>query len=263
MLPIYADTLKAIAPRFRGDNAARQAQIISEVGDDLRPKLAHYQINTPLRIAHFLSQIAHESAGLRTTEEFASGEAYEGRADLGNTETGDGKRYKGRGLIQLTGRDNYRRLGNTLGEDFIAHPERCAEPAISLVIACEYWKWRAINATADTDDLVAVTRAVNGGTNGLADRRKYLGLAKTELARLGANLLHAASPVDSRPVLRRGSTGIAVIQLQLALKDKGFAITIDGDFGPGTHLAVVLYQQQKSLTADGIVGAATWNALDL
>ena len=263
MLPINADTLKAIAPRFRGDNAARQALIIDTIGGDLRSRLAHYQINTHLRIAHFLAQIAHESAGLLTTEEFASGEAYEGRVDLGNTQPGDGKRFKGRGLIQLTGRDNYQRMGNTLGEDFIANPKRCAEPGISLVIACEYWKSRNINAKSDTDDLVAVTRAVNGGINGLADRRRYLGLAKTELARLEATLLHASAPVDTRPVLRRGSTGIAVIQLQLALRDKGFPITIDGDFDPGTHLAVWLYQQQQSLAVDGIVGAATWNALGL
>src|SRR5690606_28454782 len=109
------------------------------------PTLNAYQINTKLRIAHFMGQVAHECAGFRTTEEFASGAAYEGRADLGNNQTGDGVRYKGRGLIQLTGRANYRRIGGLLGLPLEAEPQLAAEPATSLKIACEYWKIRNIN----------------------------------------------------------------------------------------------------------------------
>jgi putative chitinase len=263
MLPVNGETLTAIAPRFRGDKARRQAEIILEVGDLLRPTLVDYSINTALRIAHFLAQIAHESAGFRTTEEFASGEAYEGRADLGNTQPGDGKRYKGRGLIQLTGRANYKVYGLALGKDFIDDPEQCAEPGMSLIVACEYWKKRNINAKADRDDLVAVTRAINGGTNGLADRRQYLGKAKTELARIGGVIVHAGNTDTTKPVLRRGSQGITVIQLQLALQAAGFPTGIDGDFGPATELAVEMLQTREGLSADGIVGVATWSKLNV
>jgi putative chitinase len=263
MLPVTGDTLTAIAPRFRGDKARRQAEIILEVGDLLRPTLASYSINTAVRIAHFLAQVAHESAGFRTTEEFASGEAYEGRVDLGNTQPGDGKRFKGRGLIQLTGRANYKALGQTLNKDFIENPEQCAEPGMSLIIACEYWKSRHINAKADQDNLVAVTRAINGGTNGLADRRTYLGKAKTELARMGGIIVDTTHADTTKPVLRRGSNGITVIQLQLALQTAGYPIGVDGDFGPATELAIKLLQTREGLSPDGIVGAATWSKLNI
>lgn len=261
MLPVNADTLRAIAPRFSGARAERQAEIIERAGERLRAVLAEYEIDTPLRIAHFLAQIAHESAGFRTTEEFASGAAYEGRSDLGNTEPGDGKRYKGRGLIQLTGRANYRALGETLGKDLEAEPELAAEPGLSLVIAAEYWKSRNINAKADRDDLLAVTRAVNGGTNGLDDRRRYLGKAKTELARLGGLVLEAGTAPAAKAVLRRGDRGPAVAYLQESLRKAGFPIAIDGDFGPSTELAVRLLQSREGLLADAIVGPATWAKL--
>jgi len=181
MIPIDASTLYAIAPRFSGANHARQTAIISALAPHLSRVLAEYGITTRLRVAHWLAQICHESAGLRTTEEFASGAAYEGRKDLGNTHPGDGIRYKGRGLIQLTGRANYRAIGARLGVDLERHPERAAEPVLSLRIACEYWDSRNINRHADADDLIAVTRAVNGGLNGLEDRRRYLARAKAAL----------------------------------------------------------------------------------
>lgn len=183
MTPVTADVLRAVAPRFSGANAQRQSQIIDAIAGDFTSILDEYEISTDLRVAHFLAQIIHESAGLRTTEEFASGAAYEGRVDLGNTVRGDGKRYKGRGVLQLTGRANYRRYGKILGLDLEGQPHIAAEPLVSLRIACVYWRDRNINPLCDADDLVGVTKKVNGGTNGLADRRQYLVKAKAALAR--------------------------------------------------------------------------------
>jgi putative chitinase len=150
MMPIDGQVMFEVAPRFSGSKAARQAEIIAEISPILASTLASYGIDTRLRIAHFLGQTCHESAGFRTTEEFASGEAYEGRKDLGNTKTGDGPRYKGRGLLQLTGRANYRDLGKILKVNLEANPHRAAEPALSLMIACEYWKKRKINPDCDS-----------------------------------------------------------------------------------------------------------------
>lgn len=258
---INAALLWAVAPRLRGQLREQQRAIIEAIGPVLAPILESYQINSPLRIAHLLAQLAHESAGFRTTEEFASGTAYEGRRDLGNTEPGDGRRFKGRGLIQLTGRANYARFGRMLGQDLVSNPEAAAEPVLSLRIACAYWSDRAINVHADRDDLIAVTRAINGGTNGLADRRACLGRAKDALARSMAAAVPAVR--KDRPVLRRRSSGAAVILLQQALRDRGYALAIDGAFGPATELAVRLWQQSADLGADGIVGQNTWTSLGL
>jgi putative chitinase len=135
-------------------------------------------IETGLRLAHFMGQCAHESGGFRYMEEIASGQAYEGRADLGNILAGDGRRYKGRGPIQLTGRANYRAFGREVGIDFEAHPEIVAHPSVGLMAAIRYWNSRNLNAKADADDMLGITKAINGGTNGLADRRVQTAKAK-------------------------------------------------------------------------------------
>jgi predicted chitinase len=136
---------------------------------------------TPLRAAHFIAQLAHESDRFRALEEYASGADYEGRADLGNIEQGDGVRYKGRGVIQLTGRANYAEAGAYLGLSLEGQPGLAALPGVAYQTAALYWLSRNINADADADDIRAVTRAINGGTNGLKDRKHHLRRAKEVL----------------------------------------------------------------------------------
>lgn len=139
-------------------------------------------MDSALRLSHFMAQLAHESGSFRYMEELASGQAYEGRPDLGNTQTGDGKRFKGRGPLQLTGRANYRAFGRRIGIDLERHPEIAAIPSIGLHIALEYWESRSLNALADADDILGITKKVNGGLNGLADRKAHLSKIKGWLA---------------------------------------------------------------------------------
>jgi putative chitinase len=254
MAKLNADTLRSIAPRFSGESGARQAEIIDALGPVLNSILAQYAIDTDIRTAHFLAQICHESAGFRAAEEFASGSAYEGRKDLGNTQPGDGRRYKGRGLIQLTGRANYAEYGETLGLDLLNNPEIACQPITSLRIACEYWKRRGLNKFADQDDIETITRRINGGLNGLNDRKAYLTKAKA--------VFGDTAPVASAdPILRQGDKGASVTLLQTKLDAAGYKVTMDGSFGPATVAAVKQFQAAKHLTPDGVVGQATWAAL--
>lgn len=143
----------------------------------LQAGMAAHGIDTPLRQAHFLAQLAHESAEFTYTEELASGAAYEGRADLGNSEPGDGVRFKGRGLIQLTGRANYRDFGAAIGEDLLSgdNPRRvAADPRLAVEAACWFWRDKGLNALADRDDVRKVTKRINGGYNGLEHRMACL-----------------------------------------------------------------------------------------
>lgn len=139
---------------------------------------AYGLMDNPLRLAHFLAQVMHESGSFRWMEEIASGAAYEGRADLGNTQPGDGVRFKGRGPIQVTGRANYRRFGRRIGIDIERHPEIAGFPSIGLHLACEFWKDRGLNTLADVDDARGITRKINGGFNGLDDRLAHLAKVK-------------------------------------------------------------------------------------
>jgi len=151
--------------------------------------LPFYEIHTPLRVAHFLAQAAHETDGWRTLVEYASGDAYDTRTDLGNTPArdGDGRMYKGRGIFQLTGTANYRKMGQRLGLDLLAHPILAADPEIAVKIACLYWNDRKMSPMADRDDLLACSIAVNGKNrrtglpNGWVDRQARLKDAKKVL----------------------------------------------------------------------------------
>jgi putative chitinase len=114
-------------------------------------------------------------------EEIASGEAYEGRKSLGNTQPGDGKRYKGRGPIQLTGRNNYRKAGAALHLDLESKPELAAQPDVGYRVAGWFWKTHGLNELADKGEFVQITKRVNGGTHGLARREEFYKRAKEVL----------------------------------------------------------------------------------
>lgn len=135
--------------------------------------MAEFGIDTPARQAAFIAQIGHESGSLRYVEEIASGDAYEGRRDLGNTQPGDGRRYKGRGLIQITGRTNYAACSAALlGDESILldEPERLSETVLAARSAAWFWKSRSLNDLADRGDFKAITRRINGGLNGYDER---------------------------------------------------------------------------------------------
>ncbi len=157
-------------------------QIVAGLVTYLPDALVKFEINTHLRIAHFLGQCAEESAGFRTLVEYASGEEYEGRRDLGNVHTGDGVRFKGRGLLMITGAWNYKVYGEKLGIDLVDHPESAAEPHVAVLTACQFWHDHGLNAFADRDDVRSISHRINGGWNGLADRELYVARAKAALA---------------------------------------------------------------------------------
>ena len=161
---------------------APQCRVAASLVDPLNKYLPQYGITSLLRLTHFLAQIATESDGFQTMKEYASGREYENRRDLGNIHPGDGVRYKGRGVIQITGRANYAEYGKLLGVDLINNPELAETPELAVQIACLYWKTHNLNALADDDDIEAITRKVNGGLNGIKDRTTYANRADAILS---------------------------------------------------------------------------------
>jgi putative chitinase len=140
-----------------------------------------YEINTRLRKAAFLAQVAHESGELRYLEEiWVPTEAqtlYEPESELarilGNTEPGDGQRFKGRGAIQITGRSNYAKYGEMLGVDLITNPAIATTPQIAVTTAAAFWQTNGLNELADVEDFGEITRIINGGLNGYEERCRY------------------------------------------------------------------------------------------
>lgn len=241
------------------------------------------------RLAHLIGQCAHESQGFTRLVEnlyYTSGRrlrrvwptrrrfwtnpsayvrnpealsnyVYANRMGNGNAASGDGYRYRGRGIIHLTGKSNYRSYSEVAAVNLVAEPERAEDPDIAWIIAAAYFarrrrKGRTLFEWADLGNVEQVTRGVNGGTHGLEDRR-----LKTSRA------LAALNPQSLRPVLRRGSRDEAgVLALQQMLAEAGFpAGALDGDFGPRTERAVLDFQTDKGLASDGIVGPATRSKL--
>lgn len=150
--------------------------------DPLNSTMVEFGINTSARQASFLAQLAHESGQMVYVRELASGAAYEGRRDLGNTQPGDGVRFRGRGLLQITGRTNYAACGRALGLDLLAQPALLEQTVNACRSAGWFWQSRGLNALADAGDQVAVTRRINGGTNGLAERLAYFKVAQRVLS---------------------------------------------------------------------------------
>jgi predicted chitinase len=189
----------------------------------LQAAMTEFAIETPARAAAFVAQLAHESGQFRFMEEIWGPTPAQRRyepastlaATLGNTETGDGRRYKGRGPIQITGRANYRRFGDFLGTDLVSDPARAAQPELAFRIAGLFWSKKGLSELADraTDEAFReITRRINGGFNGLDDRRKFYAVARAVLGVVEGTSTRGAErglpDVGDEPAFDRGAEAI-------------------------------------------------------
>lgn len=176
---ITLDDLKRLCPQTR---TVKLAEAVGPLND----AMAEFEVNNVARETAFLAQLAHESMGFQLTKELwgptKAQEGYEGRLDLGNTEPGDGKRFMGRGYIQITGRANYKEAGVYLGLDLLNQPELLEIPSNAARVSGWFWHTRNLNARADVGDFRGVTKKINGGVNGWADRLAYFEKAQQILA---------------------------------------------------------------------------------
>jgi len=276
------------------------AEIISADADDwydaLCELLPKYGITTERRVAHFLSQCAHESGGFKRLEENLNYSAKALRAvfgryfgnspkrdadeyhrkpemianyvymdeyrkyKMGNVNEGDGWLFRGRGLKQLTGRHNYTKFGESIDMSAEQAAEYVATPAGAIESACWFWDANNLNDIADTDNVVKMTKKINGGNIGLEDRQKRYSHAMEVLGMsvedLGADDSSVEDILDDIGVLRKGAKGEGVKLMQEAL-----GIGADGDFGPGTERALKEWQSANGLVADGVAGTATFEKL--
>ena len=258
-----------------------EADAWADAAMEILPK---YEITTANRIAGFFAQVGHESSGLKTLEEnlFYRAETldkifpkyfknagrnaaeyakqpekianivYASRMGNGDTASGDGYKFRGRGAIQLTGRENYTNFGKTIGLTAEQVIDYVQTKKGALESACWYWKSRNINAACDASDIVKMTKLVNGGTIGLEDRRKHYNEALAILGGAVAAVVNSQITDAVTQTLRKGSKGDLVKKLQAALN-----IGADGDFGQGTENALKKWQDRNGLTADGVAGPKT------
>jgi putative chitinase len=230
-MKISIDQLRAIVPTL---SYARATQIINS----LNVAMNEAEINTPIRIASFVAQLAQESQGLTVFEEnlnysaaglrktfkkyFTEAQArdyahkpvliadrvYANRMGNGNEASGDGWKYRGRGPIQITGYENYVKYGQALGIDIADNPELASQPNIGFRLAGAYWKINKLNSRADREDIVGITKVINGGTKGLAERKALYEKAKTVLAATNSSLGHSFSsdPTSASPATSSSET---------------------------------------------------------
>ena len=254
-----------------------------------------YGINTARRAAHFISQCAHESNNFRSLSENLNYSEkalnavfgrYFGAAPkrnaaeyarnpekianyvymdefrkykMGNVKEGDGWLFRGRGLKQLTGRENYTRFGKSINISAEEAAIYVATPKGAVESACWFWDANKLNTIADTDDVVKMTKKINGGNIGLADRQQRYAKAMQVFGSpvsLSEDAGDDDFDVDDIGVLRKGCKGQGVKMMQEAL-----GIGADGAFGPGTERALKAWQTANSLVADGIAGPATLEKL--
>ena len=191
--------LKAIMPNMP---AARRALFLPALNRTLQT----YTLHNRLRAAAFLGQLAHESGEFRYMEEIWGPTAQQLRYEppstlatrLGNTQPGDGKRFRGRGPIQITGRANYKRYGDLLGLNLVGQPELVASPGVGLSAAGMFWRTNGLNALAELQDYREITRRINGGYNGWEERLRYYELAKRVLgAAFSVSKSAAVSPATT------------------------------------------------------------------
>ena len=167
-----------------GNYTTDKLQLIT---DSLNLTLSKYQINTPLRISHFLAQVLHESSAFRRTEELweptAEQEKYDTRVDLGNTiqTDGDGYKYRGRGWIPLTGKAGYQMASREFHQDFINDPDLMQQYPSAAMVSGWFWQRRNLNPFADNDDIVSITKKLCGAVSGLEERTIWLSRAKAAI----------------------------------------------------------------------------------
>lgn len=204
----------------------------------LNVALERAAITTPERIAAFVAQLAHESGEYRYMEELADGSAYEGRADLGNTEPGDGMKFRGHGPIQITGRANHKACGEAMGLDLIADPRLICTPEHGTASACWFWNAKRLSPLADLGWFTTISKIINGGTNGLYDRWRYYNRNR-EL--LGLPQLYPIGEVD---------------KIRTWQRDHG--LVADGVVGPKTLAAVEAEAAMVGSASDRCVAPAGW-----
>ena len=260
--------------------------------------LPKYGITTQRRVAHFLSQTGHESGNYKVMEEnlnysekalnavfgryfgpapkrnaaeyarkpekianYVYMDEYRSKGgQMGNVQEGDGYRFRGRGLKQLTGRNNYTAFGKSIGMTAEEAAEYVVTEKGALESACWFWDSRNLNSIADSDDVKLMTKKINGGDIGLADRQKRY-VEAMKILGMDVNVAEAVEDDDDIDigeigVLRKGSRGEGVKMMQEAL-----GISADGAFGPGTERALKAWQAKNGLTADGIAGPKTLEKL--
>ena len=270
---ISLEQLGALYPRARDGHLQAFAELCGSVFDEFGIS------GLPVRLHFFLAQIGHESGGLSIVEEnmnysakrmtqvwpsrfptiadaqpFAhnpeklANKVYANRMGNGDPQSGDGFRFRGRGYIQITGRDGYREVGTRAGLDLIGSPELAFQPEHALRVACAFWKWKDLNTICDTGNFEKVTRRINGGTVGMDDRRAWLAKVRRILA-----------------VQPKGQSDPAVVRaVQLALRARGFneVGAADGDLGPRTSAAISLFRERNGLSR-GLIDDQLLNILGI